>query len=47
MDTDSGTIAEAFMRRTLLVLCLVLPTMGFGQSLGELAKKRKRAPGEE
>ena len=29
------------MRRTLLVLCLLLPTMGFGQSLGELAKKEK------
>ena len=29
------------MRSTLLVLCLLLPTMGFGQSLGELAKKEK------
>ena len=29
------------MRSTLLVLCLLLPAMGFGQSLGELAKKEK------
>jgi len=29
------------MRSTLLVLCLLLTTMGFGQSLGELAKKEK------
>ena len=29
------------MRSTILVLCLLLPIMGFGQSLGELAKKEK------
>ena len=29
------------MRSTLLLLCVLLPTLGFGQSLGELAKKEK------